>query len=147
MLTGPSLQRKGPGRGTPRLQAPSRRPLLLSKLTLAPATYSYLLHNVYVRTAELKNCDIIGEIGDPCSDMIDKRNSDQRRICLFISKPTKQGLQGKELEKGRQGATLPDRPLNREGLRVLSVHLHHCRVLWYRMLIHLRNSDLNPVVS
>ena len=42
MQTGPSLQRKGPGRGTLPLQAPNRKPSLLSKLTLAPATFSYL---------------------------------------------------------------------------------------------------------
>ena len=40
--TEPSLQRKGPGRGTLPLQAPNRKPSLLSKLTLAPATFSYL---------------------------------------------------------------------------------------------------------
>ena len=41
--TGPSLQQKGPGMGTPPLQAPNRRPSLLSKLILAPATSLYLL--------------------------------------------------------------------------------------------------------
>ena len=42
MRTGLSLQRKGPGRGMLPLQAPNRKPSLLSKLTLAPATFSYL---------------------------------------------------------------------------------------------------------
>ena len=32
--TGPSLHQKGPGRGTPPLQAPSRKPSVLSKLIL-----------------------------------------------------------------------------------------------------------------
>ena len=41
MQTGPSLQRMGPSRGMPLLQKPNRRPSLLSKLTLAPATFSY----------------------------------------------------------------------------------------------------------
>ena len=41
MHTSPSLQRKGPGRGTPPLQAPNRRPSHSSKLILAPATSSY----------------------------------------------------------------------------------------------------------
>ena len=43
MRTGPSLLRKGHGRGTPPLQAPNRRSLLLSKLILAPVTSSCLL--------------------------------------------------------------------------------------------------------
>ena len=42
MRIGPSLQRKGPGRGVPPLKAPNRKPSLLSKLTLATATFSYL---------------------------------------------------------------------------------------------------------
>ena len=41
MRTGPSLQRKGPGRVSLTLQTPSRKPLLLSKLTLAAAIRSY----------------------------------------------------------------------------------------------------------
>ena len=42
MRTGPSLQWKCPGRGSPPLQAPSYKPSLLSKLILAPAIYLYL---------------------------------------------------------------------------------------------------------
>ena len=42
MQMGPSLQWNGPGRGTLPLQAPNRKPSLLSKLTLAPAIFSYL---------------------------------------------------------------------------------------------------------
>ena len=41
MRMGPSLQRKGPGRVLLPIQAPSRKPSLLSKLTLAPAIRSY----------------------------------------------------------------------------------------------------------
>ena len=43
MRTGPSLQRKGPGRVSLPLQAWSRKSSLLSKLTLAPAIRSYSL--------------------------------------------------------------------------------------------------------
>ena len=42
MWMGPSLQQKGPGRGTLPLQAPNHKPSLLLKLTLAPASFSYL---------------------------------------------------------------------------------------------------------
>ena len=42
MRTAPSIQQKGPGREPPLLQAPNRKPSLLSKLTLAPATFLYL---------------------------------------------------------------------------------------------------------
>ena len=37
-----------------------------------------------------------------------------------------QGLQSEDIEKRRQGATLPDRLLERERLRILPVHRHHC---------------------
>ena len=50
MRTGPSLQRRGPGRGTLPLQAPNRKPSLLSKLTLAPATFSYLVTASFTAT-------------------------------------------------------------------------------------------------
>ena len=39
---GPSLERKGPGRGMAPFQVPNHKPSLLSKLTLAPAPFSYL---------------------------------------------------------------------------------------------------------
>ena len=42
MRMGPLLQRKGPGRRMPPLQAPNHKLSLLSKLTLAPATSSNL---------------------------------------------------------------------------------------------------------
>ena len=44
MRMGPLLQRKGP----PLFQAPNRKPSLLSKLTLAPATFSYLLTAFFI---------------------------------------------------------------------------------------------------
>ena len=50
MQTGPSLQRKGPGRETLLLQAPNCKPSLLSKLTLAPATFSYLATTSFTAT-------------------------------------------------------------------------------------------------
>ena len=42
MRIGPSLQRKGPGREMPPLQAPNRRPPPLSKFILVPALCSHL---------------------------------------------------------------------------------------------------------
>ena len=50
MRTGPSFQRKGPCRGTLPLQAPNRKPSLLTKLTLAPATFSYLTNASFTAT-------------------------------------------------------------------------------------------------
>ena len=41
MRMGRLLQRKGPGKGTSSLSAPSRKPSLLSRLILAPAICSY----------------------------------------------------------------------------------------------------------
>ena len=109
MWTGPSLQRKGSDRVTPPLQAPSLRPSLLSKLTLAPASCSYLA-TAFSTTSmseqwDTKNCDIIDESRDPYSNTTDKGHSDQGRIGLLISKPTGQGLQFKDVEKRRRGST------------------------------------------
>ena len=43
-----------------------------------------------------------------------------------ISRPTEQGFQSDNTEKGRQRATQPDRLFDRKRFRVFSVHLHNC---------------------
>ena len=123
MRMGPSLQRKGPGKRTPPLQTPSRRPSFLSKLILAPATSSYLSTAL---TTGHKDSDIIGVHRDLRPNTAGKGSSTQSRIKPLIPKPTEQSLQSEDIEKKRQGATLPDRPLDRECLRTLFVYLHHC---------------------
>ena len=120
---GSSLQRKCPSRGTP----PSRRSLLLSKLILAPATSSYLLTAFFTAFMSYRrdsNTDIISVCENLPSNTADKRDSTQDRICRPICKPPEQGLQGEDIEKRKQGATLPDRPLENECFGTLPVRLH-----------------------
>ena len=50
MQMDPSLQRKGLGRDTPPIQAPNSKPSLLSKLTLAPANFSYFSTAIFTAT-------------------------------------------------------------------------------------------------
>ena len=52
-----------------------------------------------------------------------------------IPKTTEQGLKSEDIEKRRQGATLSDRPLERERLRTLPVHLH------YRLRVVVQHAD------
>ena len=64
--------------------------------------------------------------GDLCSDTTDKRNS-RAGFYLFISKPAEQELHSKDIEKRRQGATLPDRHAQlRRTPSAFRSHLHHC---------------------
>ena len=90
---------------------PPRRPVpdLHSKLILAPATSSYRLTAFFF--------------------MSDRRDT---RIVISVYAARKKdylSLRSKaKTEKRQQGTTLPDRPLERERLRKLPVHLHH--LLW-----------------
>ena len=139
MRTGPSLQRKGPGRVLLPLQTPSRKPSLLLKLTLAPAIRSYsptvFFRALYIQAVGYKDCDIISERGNPCRKRASKRDTMQGRICPLIPKPTEQGLQSEDIEKRRHGAALPDRTLDCEHSRTPSVHLHLC----LRVVVHHAN--------
>ena len=85
-----------------------------------------LLHSQYVQSAGHKDSDIIGVCRDLHPNTTGKGDSTQVEISLLISKPTEQGLQSDDIEKRKQGAILPDWPLDRECLLMPSVQLHHC---------------------
>ena len=85
-----------------------------------------LLHRQYVQSARNKDSDIIGVRRDLRPNPSGKGDSIRSRISLLIPKPMEQGLQSKDVQNRRQRATLPDRRLDREHPRTLSVHLHHC---------------------
>ena len=130
MRMGPSLQRKGPGRGMTPLQAPRRKPSLLSKLILVPAICSYLattFFTAFMSKRQDTKTDIISVRGYLCQKRTNKRNAAQGRPCFLIPKPTEQGIQSADIVKRRQVEILPDRPL-----QVLPVHLHHC----LRVVVH-----------
>ena len=107
MRIGPSLQRKGPGRWTPPLQAPSRGPSLLSKLTLTPTTSSYFTTTFFTALMSEQRDKKLWYHG---------RKRPTRGIPIrvefaFSSQPTEHGLQGKDVETGgnpaRSMAQLP----------------------------------------
>ena len=93
---------------------------LLSARTSQPS-----FHRFNVQSVEHEDIDIICVRGYFCRRRTSKWNATQGRICLLDSKPTEQGLQREDIEKRKQEATLTDRPLDRERLRVLPVHLYH----------------------
>ena len=83
-------------------------------------------HLLHVQAVRQKDSDIISERGDlRCK--VSKRDTIQGRICPLISKPPYQGIQSVVIEKRRQGASLPDRLLDRESYPALPVHLHRCQ--------------------
>ena len=145
MRTSPSLQRKGPGRVSLPLQAPSCKPSLLSKLTLAPAIRSYsptAFFTAFIsRRRDTKtvipsaNAETLAERGPA------KRTSCRAGFVLSSGAPDlshQQGLQSEDIEKRRQGAALPDQTLDREYPRTPSVHLHHC----LRVVVHHANPSV-----
>ena len=139
MRMGPSLQRKGPGRVSLPLQAPSRKLSLLSKLTLAPAIRSYSTTAFFTFFISRWQ-DTKPVISSGYAETLPERGPAKRipfrtRICPLIPNPTEQGLQSEDIEKERQGVALTDRTLDRERLRTPSVHLHHC----LRVVVHHAN--------
>ena len=78
---GPSLQRKGPGRGTPPLLVPNCRPSLPSKSILVPAIAFF---TASMSERWVSKTDIIGVRGDTCPLITDKENSPQGWICPLI---------------------------------------------------------------
>ena len=139
MHTGPSLQRKGPGRVLLPLQAPSRKTSLLSKLTLAPAIRSYSTTASFTSPIswqwDTKTVTVISERGNPGRKAANEWDRVRGRTCPLIPKPAQEGLQREDIEKRRQRTALPDRTLDRDLPRTPSVHLHHC----LRVMVHHAN--------
>ena len=106
-----------------------------------------LLHSLYIQAAGYKHRDIIGERGNPCRKRASKRDTVQGRICPPIPKPTEQGLQSWDIEKRRQGQPCRIERSIANTLERLPFTCTTAWGLWYIMLIHLQNSDLNPAVS
>ena len=96
MRMGPSLQRKGPGSGTPLLQTSSRKSPMLSNLILAPCYLlvpgNRLLLSFNVQTSGRKDSDIIGVRGYICRKRNSKRNATQDLTSILVIKLTEQGL-------------------------------------------------------
>ena len=141
MQTDPSLQRKiSSGRTLP-LQTPNHRPSLFSKLTLAPATCSYLTTaSVTASVSEGRDTKMLM----PSTD-------------TFTKKSAASGM------SRRTGLVLPSLSLRNRGSKAKPKRSEDkgqpCRIepfpftcttamgLQYSMLIHQQNSFSNPAVS
>ena len=88
MQMGSSFQRKGPERGTPPLQTPSRKPSLLSKLILVPAICSYFATAFFIAFMSRRR-DVV--ISSAYADTFSKRGTGKGmslRARLAFSSPT-----------------------------------------------------------
>ena len=81
--TGPSLQWKGPGRVSLLVQAPKRKPSLLSKLTLEPAIRSYSATAFFTTSMSFRpdTKTDISKRGNTWCKRASKRDIAQSRIC------------------------------------------------------------------
>ena len=140
MRTGPSLQQRGPGMVSLPLEAPSRKPTLLSKLTLAPAIRSYSPTAFFTAFISRRR-DTNTVISSPNAETLAVRGPAKGTLRRAGFVPSSLSLRSRGLkartEKRRQGAALPDRTLDRERPRTPSVHLHHC----LRVVVHHSNSS------
>ena len=94
-----------------------------------------LLHSLYIWSVGYKNGHIIGIRRNLCPKTAGKGDSTQGWICRPIPEPTEQGLQNEDIEKKRQGATMPDQVLDSKRLQMLTVHLD------YRLRIVVHHAD------
>ena len=144
MRTGPSLQRRDPGR----VSLPARHrfcqnwPWLLLFVRIQQPPF----HSLYVQEAGHKDSDVIGKHGNPYCKRASKRDTMKGKICPLIPKPSEQGLQSEDIEKRREGNPCrTDRSITNAPER-LPFTCTTAWGLWYIMLIHQRNSGLNPAV-
>ena len=149
---GPSLQRKGPGRVLLPLQAPSRKPSLLSKLTLAPAIRSYSTTAFFTASISWRRDTKTVTSSANAETLAAWRPTNgiaaQCRTCPLIPKPAQEGLQREDIKKRRQrGSLAGPNARSRSSPERLQFTCTTAWGLWYIMLIHLRNSGLNPAVS
>ena len=138
MQTGPSFQRKSSGRVLLPLQAPSHKPSLLSKLTLAPAIRSYSLTAFFTAfiSRRLDTKTVISSANAETLAVRRPAKGTQRRAGFALS----------SLRHRSRGSKARTRtPSN--ALKRLPFTCTSAWGLWYIMLIHLRNSGLNLAVS
>ena len=151
MRTGPSLQRKGPGRVLLPLQAPSRKPSLLSKLTLAPAIRSYSLTAFFTAFIS-KRRDTNTVISSANAETLAVRGlakGTPRRpgfVVLSLSLRSR-GSTARTQRRGDNGKPCRTERSTANTLERLPFTCTTAWGLWYIMLIQLRNSGLNPAVS
>ena len=136
-----SLLRKGSGRGTPPLQAPSCKHLLLSKVILAPAICSYLATAFFTAFMSRRR-DTKTVISSAYADTFAERQ-------LAKGIPSRAGLASSFLSirsRDSKARTLEETGGNPVSERFSFNCTTACR-LWYIILIHLQNKSLNPAVS
>ena len=117
---GPSLHRKGPGRVSLLLQAPSCKPSLLSKLTLAPAIRLYSPTDFFTAFISRRR---------DTNTVISSANAET----LAVRGPAKGILHRAGFVPS--SLSLRSEDIDRECPRTSSVHLHHC----LRVVVHHAN--------
>ena len=151
MRTSLTLQRKGPGRLSLPVQAPSRKLSLLSKLTMAPAFRSYSETAFF--TASMSTWrDTKTVISSANAETLAVRGLAKGKPCRAGFAPSSLSLwswgsKARTYRGGdREQPCWTDCSITNAPER-LPFTCTTTWELWYIMLIHLRNSGLNPAVS
>ena len=148
---GPSLQRKGPGRVSLPLQAPSRKPSLLSKLPLASAIRSYSPTAFFTAfISRRRDTEIVLSSANAETLAVRGPAKGTPHRAGFSSSPLAYGT-GAQKRWHREEETR-GKPCRTERSIANAIErlLFTCTAAWvllYIMLIHLRNSGSNPAVS
>ena len=156
MRTGPPLQRKGPGRVSLPLQAPSHRLSLLSKLTLAPAIRSYSPTAFFTAFISRRR-DTKTVISSANAETIAVRGPAKGTPCRAGFVPSSLAYGVGAPKRGHRGDRGQPCWIERSIANVFERLPFTCTTawgLWYIMLIHLRfesgslqNSCQKPMVN
>ena len=151
MRTVPSLQRKGPGRVLLPLQAPIRKPSLLSKLTLAPAIRSYSPTAFFTAFISRRR-DTKTVISSANAETLAVRGPAKGtpRWAGFVPSSLSLRSKGSKVKTYRRrdrGQPCRTERLIANALERLPFTYTTAWGLWYIMLIHMRNSGSNQAVS
>ena len=151
MRTGPSLQRKGSGRVSLPVQAPSRKPLLLSKLTFAPAIRLCPVTAFYTASMSRRR-DTKTMMSSANAKTLAKRGPAKgtpRRAGFAPSSLSlrSRSSKGRTYRRGDRGHPCQTNRSIANATERLPFTCTTAWGLWFIMLIHLRNSDLNLAVS
>ena len=136
---------------SPPLQAPSRRPSLLSKLTLALATSSYLLTTVL--TTFMSDRQVTKTvISSAYAETFILKQPEKRTPCRagFAVPSLSVWSSGSQASTQRRGDRGQPCRTDRSSVNASERSPFTCTTasgLWYNMLIHLQNSGLIPAVS
>ena len=152
MRTGPSLKRKGTWKSIATPPSTEPQTFAFVKIDLGSCNLlvlaSCLLHSLYIQAAGYKNCDISSANAETLAVRGPAKGTPRRAGFVVLSLSLRsRGSRARTQRRGANGQPCRTERSTADTLERLPFTCTTAWGLWYIMLIHLRNSGLNPAVS